>query len=237
MVRRTVSPDRIMILSRRLVLSAPIVAALGGGARAQEPWYAVRGADGQPVQNHRIPIELETELAELDHAFTVGSPDADVTIVEVFDSNCGYCRRAARDIKAMVAADGELAVTFLNAPSLGIPSVQAARVEYAVKLLGGVDKAQAFHEASMAARGVFDGRRALALAAELELDEQAVEATADKPETGAVLAEASRLANATNLAATPSFLIAGTALIGWPGRAVLENVVRAIRQCDKPVCE
>jgi hypothetical protein len=31
-------------------------------------------------------------------------------------------------------------------------------------------------------------------------------------------------------------LIAGTAIIGYPGRPALEAIVRDVRQCDKPVC-
>jgi protein-disulfide isomerase len=224
----------MMLLSRRALLASPLL--VSAPALAQEPWFPIRGADGREVQNHRVPIELETEFSELDHAFTIGSPDADVTLVEIYDSNCGFCRRAAADVKAMVAADPDLAVTFINAPSLGLPSVQAARVEYAVKQVGGADKVLAFHEASMAARGVFDGLRALETAKDLGLDDNQIEDLADKAETGRVLVQASRLANATNLAATPSWLVSGTAIIGWPGRPTLETVIRAIRQCDKPVC-
>lgn len=225
-----------MLVTRRSLLATPFVLAVAPLAKAQEPWFPIHAPDGRTVQNHRVPIEIETEFSELDHAFTIGSPDADVTLVEVFDSNCGYCRRAAADVKAMVAADSDLAVTFINAPSLGLPSVQAARVEYAVKQIGGADKVLAFHEASMAARGVFDGLRALELTKDIGLDDSQVEDVADKPETGRVLAQASRLANASNLAATPSWLISGTAIIGWPGRVTLEGVIRAIRECDKPVC-
>jgi protein-disulfide isomerase len=225
-----------MLFTRRSLLATSLVLAAPGRLLAQEPWFPIRGPDGREVQNHRVPIELETEFGELDHAFTIGSPDADVTLVEVYDSNCGYCRRAAAEVKAMVGADADLAVTFINAPSLGLPSVQAARVEYAVKQVGGADKVLAFHEASMAARGVFDGLRALEVAKDIGLDDVKIEDVADRPETGQVLAQASRLANASNLAATPSWLVTGTAIIGWPGRATLEGVIRAIRECDKPVC-
>jgi len=166
----------------------------------------------------------------------LGAREADLTLIEVYDSNCSFCRRAAMDVKRMTERDRDLAVSLVNAPSLGLPSVQAARVEYAVKQLGGEDKARAFHAASMAMRGVFDGRRALALAADLGLDRGQVEEVADRPETGRVIADAVRLANATNLAATPSWLIAGTAVIGWPGRPTMERIVAAVRDCDKPVC-
>ncbi|MBY0360354.1 MAG: thioredoxin domain-containing protein [Phreatobacter sp.] len=229
-----------MRLTRRLAALSSLAAVAGlavpRGLRAQEGWYPLKDAAGRPIQNFRLPIELQTEIMALENAVTFGARLADVTIIEVFDSNCPYCRVAARDVTQMMARDRELAVTIINAPSLGLPSVLAARVEYAVKVLGGVDKARAFHEASMRARGLFDGLRALDLAADLGLDRKAVEDLADRPESGRVVAQAVRLANASNLAATPSWLIAGTAVIGWPGRPTMEAIVGSIRDCDKPVC-
>lgn len=229
-----------MRLTRRLAALSSLAAVAGlavpRGLRAQEGWYPLKDAAGRPIQNFRLPIELQTEIMALENAVTFGARLADVTIIEVFDSNCPYCRVAARDVTQMMARDRELAVTIINAPSLGLPSVLAARVEYAVKVLGGVDKARAFHEASMRARGLFDGLRALDLAADLGLDRKAVEDLADRSESGRVVAQAVRLANASNLAATPSWLIAGTAVIGWPGRPTMEAIVGSIRDCDKPVC-
>jgi protein-disulfide isomerase len=229
-----------MSLSRRSALFAGMaclaVSARASRGFAQGAWYPIAGTDGREVQNFRVPVELQTEIMALDNAVLLGARDADLTLIEVYDSNCSFCRRAASDVKRMTERDRELAVSLVNAPSLGLPSVQAARVEYAVKQLGGEDQARAFHAASMAMRGVFDGLRALTLAADLGLDRKAVEEVADRPETGQVIADAVRLANATNLAATPSWLIAGTAVIGWPGRPTMERIVAAVRDCDKPVC-
>ncbi|MGU9980033.1 DsbA family protein [Phreatobacter sp. HK31-P] len=224
-----------MLLTRRLAVLAGLV-PLTGPLTAQEGWYPLKDDAGRGIQNFRVPVELQGEIMALDNAFTLGSADADVTLIEVYDSNCSFCRRAADDVKAMTAADADLAVSLINAPSLGLPSVQAARVEYAVKKLGGEAKVREFHARSMAVRGVFDGIRALELASDLGLDRKAVEEAADRPETGQTIVQAVRLANATNLAATPSWLIAGTAVIGWPGRAVMERIVASVRDCDKPVC-
>jgi protein-disulfide isomerase len=38
----------------------------------------------------------------------VGSPSGDVTLVEFFDYNCGYCKRALGDLKALMQADPKL---------------------------------------------------------------------------------------------------------------------------------
>ncbi|WP_439572556.1 thioredoxin domain-containing protein [Phreatobacter sp.] len=225
-----------MPLSRRLLLAAPAVIA-GSGALAQGAWYPLKDRAGREVPNFRVAVEIETDIHALANAIPAGSGQADVILTEIYDANCGYCRRAAADVKAMLAADGSLGLRLINAPSLGLPSFQAARVEYAVKQIGGEARALAFHEASMAARGVFDGLRALDLAKDLGLDDREIEDLADREETGVAIASATRLANAANLSATPSWLMAGVALIGWPGRGVLEGAIAAVRRCDRPVCE
>lgn len=228
---------RHLVLTGTLAAPALVVSAATLPARADDAWFALRGPDGRTVANHRVPVELESEIIDLDNGFSIGSQSPDLTLTEIYDSNCGYCRRAAADVKAMAEADPDLRIRFINAPSLGLASFQAARVEYAVKKVGGEDKARAFHDRSMAARGVFDGIRALDVTRDIGLDVDEVEKVADSQEVGDVLGQAVRLANAANLAATPSWLIAGVALIGWPGRGTIESAVRAVRECDKPVCD
>ncbi|MFN3852952.1 MAG: DsbA family protein [Phreatobacter sp.] len=231
-----------MPIRRRALLAAPLVAVApplllqGPAAHGQGAWYPLKDGTGREVPNFRVAVEIETEIQGLANVISAGSAQPDVILTEVYDSNCGFCRRAAHDVKAMLAADGDLALRLVNAPSLGLPSFQAARVEHAVGLLGGNAKALAFHEASMAARGVFDGLKALELAKDLGLNDEEVEDLADRQETGAAVAAATRMANAANLSATPSWLLAGTAIIGWPGRAVLEQAIVAVRRCDRPVC-
>lgn len=225
-----------MPLTRRALLAAPALLAVPTAGLSQGAWYPLTDGAGREVQNFRVAVEIETEIHGLANALRAGADQPDLILTEIYDSNCGYCRRAAREVKAMLAADGELALRLVNAPSLGLPSFQAARVEHAVRQVGGEAKALAFHEASMAARGLFDGLRALELAKELGLDDQQIEDVADSEETGAVVAAATRLANSANLSATPSWLVAGVAIIGWPGRAVLERAIAEVRRCDRPVC-
>jgi protein-disulfide isomerase len=46
-----------------------------------------------------------------------------------------------------------------------------------------------------------------------------------------------RLGNAMGLAATPAFVVKGVAVLGYPGRTALENIIRSVRRCDNVVCE
>ena len=65
---------------------------------------------------------------------TVGNPQGDVTLVEFFDYNCGYCKRAMTDMLELMKTDPKLKVVLKEFPVLGAGSVQAAQVAVAVRM-------------------------------------------------------------------------------------------------------
>src|SRR5204863_7974434 len=63
---------------------------------------------------------------------TLGNLQGDVTIVEFFDYNCGYCKRAMSDMLDLLK-DSRLKFVLKEFPVLGEGSVQAAQVAAAVR--------------------------------------------------------------------------------------------------------
>src|SRR6266852_115942 len=61
----------------------------------------------------------------------LGNKDGDVTFVEFFDYNCGYCKRAMADMLDLMKADSKLKVVLKEFPVLGPGSVEAAQVAVA----------------------------------------------------------------------------------------------------------
>src|ERR671927_1686231 len=70
---------------------------------------------------------------------TIGNKDGDVTFVEFFDYNCGYCKRAMLDMMELMKSDPKLKVVLKEFPVLSAGSVEAAQVAVAVRMqdLGG----------------------------------------------------------------------------------------------------
>ncbi len=66
------------------------------------------------------------------HQVVLGNPKGDVTLVEFFDYNCGYCRRALSDTEALLKSDPKLRVVLKEMPVLGEGSHDAARVAVAL---------------------------------------------------------------------------------------------------------
>ena len=166
----------------------------------------------------------------------LGDPDGTVTLVEFFDYNCTYCRRAKADIDKLMAEDPKLRVVLKEFPVLGDSSVAAARVAVAVQLTA-PEKYGAFHEALLGEPGQVNGERALAVAADLGLDAEVLRAKLDSDEVKATIAESYDLAGKLNLTGTPSFVTAREVVVGAVGYDALKAKLAAARaDCKTATC-
>ena len=105
-----------------------------------------------------------------------GNPQGDVTFVEFFDYNCGYCKRAMDDMFDLMKSDPKLKVVLKEFPVLGPGSVEAARVAVAVRMQDKTGKKYIdFHQKLLGGRGQADKARALAVAKEVGLDMARIE--------------------------------------------------------------
>ena len=196
--------------------------------------YPLAGDDGQRVPNHTV--RLLGPIAGLPGVVTVGNPSGNTTLVEFYDLNCPYCRIASADIADMVELDGELKLVLVPFPVLGIASVAASRVELAVAKLGSPQQFYDFHRKIYAQRGTADGARALDVAASLGFDIKTLTEVGNSDAVTETMKAHLRLGNSLGLAATPAFIIAGVAILGYPGRYRLQAIVDAAATCGKVVC-
>ena len=74
------------------------------------------------------------DLYDSPHQVTLGDPHGDVTLVEFFDYNCGYCKRAVADTVALLGADSHVRFVLKEFPILGPRSVDAAQVAVAARM-------------------------------------------------------------------------------------------------------
>ena len=56
-----------------------------------------------------------------------GNPQGDVTLVEFYDYNCGYCRASLPQLKQLTQADPKLRIVYRELPILAPSSRDAAR--------------------------------------------------------------------------------------------------------------
>lgn len=167
---------------------------------------------------------------------TLGNPTGDVTMVEFFDYNCGYCKRAMADMMELLKSDPKLKVVLKEFPVLGEGSVQAAQVAAALMLQDKSGKKYLdFHQRLLSGRGQADRTRALAAAKEAGADMGRLEKDLNSPEVRATLEESFKLAEALGLNGTPSYVINDDVVIGAVGLAPLREKINQAR-CGKPMC-
>lgn len=166
----------------------------------------------------------------------VGNPQGDVTLIEFFDYNCGYCKRALADLLDLVRGDSKLRVVLKEFPVLGEASVDAARVAIAASLQ---DKSGRkyfdLHQRLLASRGPIDKARALAVAKEAGLDVARIERDMAGDEVRATIAENMKLAEALGLNGTPSYVVGEEVVVGAVGRDALKQKVSWAR-CGQVTC-
>lgn len=218
------------LTSLLLALSSP---AQAQGLQTELPIF---NDDGSRVANHAIAPDSVALAEKLPGAVVAANPKGDVTLVEFYDLNCPYCRRASADVDALLQSDKKLRLVLVPFPVLGIPSILAGRVEIAVSKMLSPTEFYRYHRALYAGRGVIDGQRALSVASNFKLDLQKVLEAANEDGITDIMKAHVKFADTLALKATPSYLIQGVAIQGHPGRKGLKAVIDSVRKCGKAVC-
>jgi len=167
----------------------------------------------------------------------VGNPQGKTTIVEFYDYNCGFCRRAIEDMQALTSADPDLRFVLKELPILGPDSQRAHIVSQAFHRLM-PEKYAEFHNRLLGGSG---GRAteesAILVATSLGADEAALRAEMKKPEVIQALQKNFELADRLQITGTPSYVIGDEVVFGALGQQVLtEKIASARAQCQTAAC-
>ncbi len=166
----------------------------------------------------------------------VGNPDGKVTIVEFFDYNCGYCKRAQEDMQALTAADPELRFVLKEFPILGEDSVQAHIVSMAVHKIA-PDKFADFHNQLLGSRGRANEAGAIKIATALGVDEAALRETMKDDAIHESFQKTMALADKLQITGTPSYVVGDEVVYGALGRQVLGEKIAAVKAaCTSETC-
>jgi len=250
---------------RKLVPALLALAVFGApAASAQSFTDAQRGDIEMIVKNYLIahPEVLEEAMSELNkrqataeaekheasitqnaeaifnspRGVTLGNKDGDVTFVEFFDYNCGYCKRAMSDMLDLLKSDPKLKVVLKEFPVLSQGSVEAAQVAVAARMQDPTGKKYLdFHQKLLGGRGPADKARAMAAAKDAGFDTAKLEKDMASPEAKATIEENFKLAEAMGMNGTPSYVIGKQIVVGAVGLEGLKEKISTAR-CGKATC-
>ncbi|HZP69069.1 MAG TPA: DsbA family protein [Pseudolabrys sp.] len=189
------------------------------------------------AEKHKAAIkEYSRALFSSPRQVVLGNPDGNVTFVEFFDYNCGYCKRAMDDMLTLLKDDPKLKVVLKEFPVLGPGSVEAAQVAVGVRMQDKTGKKYLeFHQKLLGGRGEANKARALAVAKDIGIDMTRLEKDMAGPEVKATLQESFKLAEALGLNGTPSYVIGDNVVVGAVGLEALKEKVNTSR-CGKSSC-
>ena len=152
-----------------------------------------------------------------------GNPAGDVTLVEYFDYNCGYCRASLPAIAQLLKSDPKVRIVYREFPILAQSSVEAARMSLAAADQG---KFQPFHDA-LYAGGPVSSETIAAAARTAGVDTTRAAAFATRADTEIAANEA--VARALGLTGTPSWVIGDKVVSSLLPLAELQKAVAAAR--------
>ena len=195
-----------------------------------------RQAEAQQASQASAVKETQQSLLNASHSYVVGNPSGDITLVEFFDYNCGYCKKALADVQTLMKSDPKLRVVLKDFPVLGPDSVEASRVALAVKNQLQGQKLLDYHVKVMDSRGRVNAERAVAVAREMGVDVARLQKDMEGAEVRNALQENMALGDRLSLTGTPAFVIGETVIPGAVGIDPLKQVIANVCQCGKATC-
>ena len=250
-----------MRIKARIALAAAVLLALAGAAPAVAESFSAdqREEIGKIVKDYLLthPEVMQDVMAELEkrqqaaetekhrsaivenkatlfsspHQVVLGNPQGSVTMVEFFDYNCGYCKRAMSDMLDLIKNDSNLKFVLKEFPVLGEGSVDAARVAVAARMQDSSGKKYIeFHQKLLGGRGGADKMRALAVAKEVGFDMPRLERDMGSDEVKKTIEENMKLAEALGVNGTPSYVVGQEVVVGAVGLDALREKIGAERK-------
>ena len=210
------------------------------------------------IQNPEVMIEVQNALEEKQQAqradqstkavatnkdaifssptdIVLGNPKGDVTVVEFFDYNCGYCKRAMSDMDDILAKDKNIRFVLKEFPILGPDSMAAHKVADAVRIIA-PEKYAEFHRELLVGQEHASEATAMSVASGLGVDEAEIRKTMTEKPNDDIVRQAYQLANAIGITGTPTYVVGDEAVFGAVGLDQIEEKVNNVRSCGKASC-
>jgi len=165
-------------------------------------------------------------------ASVAGNPAGDITVVEFFDYNCGYCKRGLHDVIKLVESDPKVRVVFKELPILSKGSEEASRVALAARKQG---KYWEIHRAMLEAKGQMNEASALHIAEKLGLNMEKLKQDMASPEVEAEVKKSEDLAKKMGVNGTPHFLVGDRAIPGAP-EDLYDQLAKHVAELRKQGC-
>ncbi|WP_019995272.1 DsbA family protein [Aureimonas ureilytica] len=201
---------------------------------AMQALESKRTAQEDAARRETIESSRKT-LTATPEGTALGAASGDVTLVEFFDYNCGYCKRAASDMDVLMDSDPKLRVVLKEIPVLGPASEAASRVSLAFRSVK-PESYGAFQRKLLASKTQVDEARALQVAESFGVKPEVLKPLLQGQAVQSELQETGALAMALGINGTPSYVVGDELVAGAVGADALAAKIGNVRQCGKATC-
>ncbi len=184
----------------------------------------------------KIVSDPSSTLFSAANQAVIGDQRGKITLIEFFDYNCGYCKRAVDDVARLMKDNPDLRVVLRDLPILSPSSAEAAQIANAFLRQFQGEKFWEFHQKLLASRGPVGKAEALAIAQGLGADMDKLAKDAAAPGITSGIDESAKLAKSLQVTGTPTFVIGEDVVVGAVGYDALEAKVANMKKCGKAIC-
>jgi protein-disulfide isomerase len=174
---------------------------------------------------------LVANLGKLEHdkqAPVLNDKNGDVTIVEFFDYNCGYCKKMLPSVQELLKSDHKVRFVFKEYPILRQDSALAAKAALAVWKIA-PEKYFDYHVALMDSHGEFNEEHVLKAAETLGIDKDKLKAAMADASIKDDLHSNLELGNLLGISGTPAFIIGDQLYPGAIDITVMRDKIAKLR--------
>ena len=148
-------------------------------------------------------------------------------MVEFFDYNCGFCKRALPDVLRLIEADKDLKIVIKEFPILGAGSMFAARAAIASRRQ---NKYHEMHLALAKKRGAVNEAAVLKIAKSVGLNMEQLQKDMKSEAVTKIIQRNHAVARALNVNGTPAFIVGDQLLPGAVGFDTLSATIKEVRE-------
>lgn len=189
--------------------------------KSVEKYQAKRDEENQKESEVKAK-EFMKDLAKKSNLPMTGNKDGDITMIEFFDYNCGYCKRALEELVIVLEKDKNLKIIFMDMPILGPPSLEASKWSLAAHKQG---KYFEYHQAVLNHEGSKDESTLEKIAKEIGLNIEQMKKDKDSEDILKTLQTNVETAAEFNIRGTPGFIINGKIYPGYmPASRIIEII-------------
>ena len=183
------------------------------------------------LDNYKISQENQKKQNAIKLLEDIDNPgffhkQADITIYEFFDYNCGYCKSVVKTIMDVLSEDKKINFVFVEFPILSQQSYFAAKAALASKKQ---DLYNQFHLSLMKIKGRVNEEKVFNIAKKVGLDLSQLRIDMNNPQIEQQLLKNREIAKLLGLNGTPAFVIGNIIYSGALNLNNLKEIIKNFR--------